>query len=135
MECDESGYVIVDGEMKTSALEYFACGDCTRKLLRQVITACGDGATAAFAAEQYVQDLKGNAYGAWALSRSQERKEINMAEGTFVENPDYPIELNDDTLDQAINKYPFRRGLLGRVVRTLQNAGPGHREPGKEAPG
>ncbi|HPW68117.1 MAG: thioredoxin [Desulfomonilia bacterium] len=30
-----------------------------------------------------------------------------MAEGTFVENPDYPIELNDDTLDEAVNNYPF----------------------------
>ncbi len=66
VECDEGGYIIVDDQMKTSAPGIFACGDCTKKLLRQVITACGDGATAAFAAEQHVQDLKGNAYGAWA---------------------------------------------------------------------
>lgn len=68
VSCDEGGYVMVDTQMKTSAPGIFACGDCTRKLLRQVITACGDGATAAFAAEQYVQDLKGSAYSAWAVS-------------------------------------------------------------------
>jgi len=66
--CDESGYVIVDDQMRTSAKGVYACGDCTKKLLRQVITACGDGATAAFAAEQYIQDLKGNPYGTWSVS-------------------------------------------------------------------
>ncbi|MFY9398452.1 MAG: thioredoxin-disulfide reductase [Desulfomonilia bacterium] len=65
VERDESGYVIVDEKMSTSAKGVFACGDCTKKLLRQVVTACGDGATAAFAAEQYVQELKGEAYGSW----------------------------------------------------------------------
>jgi thioredoxin reductase (NADPH) len=52
--------------MKTSAPGIFACGDCTRKLLRQVVTACGDGATAAFAAEQYIEELRGTAYSAWS---------------------------------------------------------------------
>lgn len=64
-ECDGAGYVIVDERMQTSAKGIFACGDCTKKILRQVVTACGDGATAAFAAEHYVQELKGDAYGAW----------------------------------------------------------------------
>lgn len=66
--CDESGYVVVDDQMRTSAQGIFACGDCTKKLLRQVITACGDGATAAFASEQYIQELKGDPYGAWKVS-------------------------------------------------------------------
>ena len=64
VECDEQGFIRADHAMKTSAPGIFACGDCTRKLLRQVVTACGDGATAAFAAEQYIEELRGTAYSA-----------------------------------------------------------------------
>lgn len=62
VKCDERGYIITDSDMKTSVNGIFACGDCIRKTLRQVITACGDGATAAFNAELYVDELKGQAY-------------------------------------------------------------------------
>jgi len=57
-----SGYVTVDANMQTSIPGIFACGDCTAKRLRQVVTACGDGATAAFSAQLYVEELKGEAY-------------------------------------------------------------------------
>jgi len=59
---DKGGYIIADSDMKTSAKGIFACGDCISKSLRQVITACGDGATAADSAELYVDELKGQAY-------------------------------------------------------------------------
>ncbi len=59
---NEGGYVKVDANMQTSVPGIFACGDCTAKRLRQVVTACGDGATAAFSAQLYVEDLKGVAY-------------------------------------------------------------------------
>jgi thioredoxin reductase (NADPH) len=58
----QDGAIIVDGDMKTSAPGIFACGDCIHKSLRQVITACGDGATAAYAAQLYVEEFKGEAY-------------------------------------------------------------------------
>jgi thioredoxin reductase (NADPH) len=58
----KDGAIIVDRDMKTSVPGIFACGDCIQKSLRQVITACGDGATAAYAAQLYVEDLKGEAY-------------------------------------------------------------------------
>jgi thioredoxin reductase (NADPH) len=61
-DLDESGYIIADGDMKTSAPGIFSCGDCNKKLLRQVVTACGDGATAAFSAQHYVEDIFGTAY-------------------------------------------------------------------------
>ncbi len=54
---DEQGYVITDGNMATSAPGIFAAGDVRQKLLRQVATAVGDGATAAFAVERYVESL------------------------------------------------------------------------------
>ncbi len=59
---DEKGYIITGVDMGTQAKGIFACGDCRKKLLFQVVTACGDGATAAFSATQYVEDLKGIAY-------------------------------------------------------------------------
>lgn len=59
---DRGGYVIADANMQTSAPGIFACGDCIAKRLRQVVTACGDGATAAFSAQLYIEDLKGEAY-------------------------------------------------------------------------
>lgn len=62
VNCDEDGYIIVDSEMRSSVESIFACGDCIKKSLRQVITACGDGAVAADSAGLYVDKLKGQAY-------------------------------------------------------------------------
>jgi thioredoxin reductase (NADPH) len=59
---EDSGSITVDRDMKTSVPGIFACGDCIHKLLRQVVTACGDGATAAYSAQLYVEELKGEAY-------------------------------------------------------------------------
>ncbi len=62
VDMDTQGYIKVNAHMNTSAKGIFAGGDCTDKLLRQVVTACGDGATAAFAAYEYVSTLKGTSY-------------------------------------------------------------------------
>jgi thioredoxin reductase (NADPH) len=58
----EDGYIVVDKEMTTSQEGIFACGDCCKKKLRQIVAACGDGATAAFSAQHYVEMIKGEAY-------------------------------------------------------------------------
>jgi thioredoxin reductase (NADPH) len=57
VKMDGQGYVITDDRMATSAPGIFAAGDVRQKLLRQVTTAVGDGATAAFAAERYIESL------------------------------------------------------------------------------
>ena len=62
IKTDELGYILVDSEMKTTQDGIFAAGDCTQKLLRQIVTACGDGATSAFSAMHYVDRLKGEEY-------------------------------------------------------------------------
>jgi thioredoxin reductase (NADPH) len=62
LELTEKGAIVVDSNMKTSQEGIFGAGDCTKKLLHQIVTACGDGATAAFAAQHYVEELKGVAY-------------------------------------------------------------------------
>ncbi|MDD5713208.1 MAG: thioredoxin-disulfide reductase [Smithellaceae bacterium] len=59
---DAQGYITADADMKTSAAGIFAAGDCIHKTLHQVVTACGDGATAAYSAQLYVEALKGESY-------------------------------------------------------------------------
>lgn len=55
---DKFGCIAVDDEMKTSVPGIFGAGDITAKKLRQVVTACSDGAIAANAASKYVESLK-----------------------------------------------------------------------------
>jgi thioredoxin reductase (NADPH) len=55
VKLDEQGYVVTDDQMATSAPGIFAAGDVRKKLLRQIATAVGDGAMAAFAAGQYIE--------------------------------------------------------------------------------
>ena len=62
LKLDKKSYILTDDDMNTSKKGIFSCGDCRKKLLRQVVTACGDGATAAFNAQHYVEKLKGTAY-------------------------------------------------------------------------
>jgi len=52
---DQDGYIITDENMQTSLPGVYAAGDARRKLLRQIVTACADGAIAATAAEKYVE--------------------------------------------------------------------------------
>jgi len=56
VETDEQGFIVTDGAMRTGVRGLLAAGDCRAKLLRQVSTAVGDGATAAFAAQRYLED-------------------------------------------------------------------------------
>jgi len=57
VELDENGYILVNEEnLQTSVEGIFTAGDARKKLLRQVATAVGDGATAAFAVEKYLEE-------------------------------------------------------------------------------
>ena len=53
-----AGYVEADEQMRTKVPGIYAAGDCIVKNLRQVITACADGAIAAQSAAHYIQNLK-----------------------------------------------------------------------------
>ena len=54
----ERGYVISDENCLTSTDGLFVAGDCRTKNIRQIATACGDGATAGLAASRYIDSIK-----------------------------------------------------------------------------
>jgi len=56
IKLNETGYILTDDNMKTSIEGIFACGDVRYKILRQVVTAAGDGATAAISAQHYLEN-------------------------------------------------------------------------------
>lgn len=58
LELDPQGFVVTNNDMETSVPGVFAAGDIRSKLLRQISTAVGDGATAAVAAERFVEASK-----------------------------------------------------------------------------
>jgi len=54
LDTDEAGFILTDENMQASRKGIFACGDCRKKGLYQVVTACGDGAAAAASAQRYL---------------------------------------------------------------------------------
>ncbi|MFO7890024.1 MAG: FAD-dependent oxidoreductase, partial [bacterium] len=52
---NKKGYILTDKYMMTAVKGIFACGDVRAKELRQVVTACGEGANAAYFAEKYLE--------------------------------------------------------------------------------
>jgi thioredoxin reductase (NADPH) len=55
VETDPAGFIITDPEMACSRAGVFAAGDVRVKTLRQITTAVGDGATAAYSAQHYLE--------------------------------------------------------------------------------
>jgi thioredoxin reductase (NADPH) len=55
---DPAGQIVVNDRMETSIPGVYAAGDIRSGSFRQVITACGDGATAAMAADRYLEEKK-----------------------------------------------------------------------------
>ena len=56
VQMDGGGYILTNEDCETSEKGIFAAGDCRKKILRQITTAIGDGATAAFAAQKYLEE-------------------------------------------------------------------------------
>jgi thioredoxin reductase (NADPH) len=52
---DEDKFILTDEEMKTSCDFIWACGDCRKRPLRQLITAASEGAIAAISAYKYLK--------------------------------------------------------------------------------
>jgi thioredoxin reductase (NADPH) len=58
IEKDAGDFLITDQNMQTSVAGIYAVGDVRSKSLRQIVNAAGEGATAAFAAEKYLESLE-----------------------------------------------------------------------------
>lgn len=52
---DEKGFIVADEEMKSSSCFIWACGDCRKRPLKQLITAASEGAIAALSAYKYLK--------------------------------------------------------------------------------
>ena len=50
----EKGFILTDESMRTKTPGLFAAGDCRKKKIRQLTTACNDGAIAALSASAYL---------------------------------------------------------------------------------
>ncbi|MFA7671911.1 MAG: FAD-dependent oxidoreductase, partial [Sphaerochaetaceae bacterium] len=59
---DEGGYVITNEKMATNIPGLYAIGDVRNTPFRQIVTSAADGAIAAHAASEYIDELKGQAY-------------------------------------------------------------------------
>lgn len=57
VDLDEAGFIKTNSSLQTSVKGIFACGDVRVKHLRQVVTACGDGALASFMCQAYIELL------------------------------------------------------------------------------
>ena len=55
---NENGYILTNEDMETTVPGIFAAGDVREKMLRQIVTATGDGSIAAQAVQKYIEDLK-----------------------------------------------------------------------------
>lgn len=58
IKTDDYGFIITNHKMETSVPGLFAVGDGRSTPLRQIATAVGDAAIAAFSAEHYIESLK-----------------------------------------------------------------------------
>lgn len=86
-ELNEQGYVITNRQQQTSAEGLYAAGDVCVKNLRQVVTAVGDGATAATELEKYAANLqkKTGLYPAAPSGTPSAVSEKNAAKGQKAE--------------------------------------------------
>ena len=56
IDCDDNGHVLINSFNQTSIKGLYAAGDTTNKL-KQIITACGDGANAFYYVNKYLQKI------------------------------------------------------------------------------
>ncbi len=56
LELDEEGYVITDENLQTSVKGIFACGDCRKNSVKQIVIAAAEGVKAALSVEKFLEN-------------------------------------------------------------------------------
>ena len=56
LDMNEGGYIITAENMMSSFTGVFACGDCRVRPFKQVVTACSDGAIAAYSVAKFLEN-------------------------------------------------------------------------------
>ena len=77
-ELNPQGYILTDGNMKTSVEGLYAAGDVREKQLRQVVTAVGDGALAATELEKYASRMQEKTGLRPQMPEKESRREVSQ---------------------------------------------------------
>jgi len=117
VELTENGYIKTNGEMETNQPGVYAVGDVRNKVVRQVITAAGDGATAAVMAQGYIEEedywqnnvLKSEnpvLVAFWSVKDQESMDMISELESMGIEDEDYRFVKIDTYKNRLIsNRY------------------------------
>jgi len=117
IELTENGYIKTNDEMETNQPGVYAVGDVRNKVVRQVITAAGDGATAAVMAQGYIEEedywqnnvLKSDnsvLVAFWSVTDQESMDMISELESMGIEDNDYRFVKIDTYKNRLIsNRY------------------------------
>jgi len=130
VELTENGYVKANDEMETSRAGVYAVGDVRNKVVRQVVTAAGDGANAAVMAQGYIEEeeywqnnvLKSKKpvlVAFWSVTNQNSMDMITELESMGLEDKDYRFVKIDTYKNRLIsNRYDIEE--IPTVIKLIE---------------
>src|SRR6056297_263216 len=130
VELTENGYVKANDEMETSRAGVYAVGDVRNKVVRQVVTAAGDGANAAVMAQGYIEEEeywqnhvveadKPVLVAFWSVTNQNSMDMITKLESMGLEDKDYRFVKIDTYKNRLIsNRYDIEE--IPTVIKLIE---------------
>src|SRR6056297_2210435 len=130
VELTENGYVKANDEMETSRAGVYAVGDVRNKVVRQVVTAAGDGATAAVMAQGYIEEeeyWQNNVVNSerpavvafWSVTDKNSMDMVTELESMGLEDKDYRFVKIDTYKNRLIsNRYDIEE--IPTVIKLIE---------------